>query len=255
VSPVRDAARNAYAQARVQARFSLRPREAFWRELEAGRDLPHLVDFVRGSGLGDAAGTLSAALDGHALEARLRGHWAATCAEIARWYPEAWRPAMDWLAWLPWLAPLAWLAHHDDAATWMPEDPALRTLATAQPAERAELLAETPFGPLRQAWQDDGDLAAGWHAHWRSTWPATGAVARRGLERLDAAVTALLPGGDGPALDPLVDLTGQAVTRVFRRHAGTPVAGLALLVLLALDHLRLRAALALARAFGQARAA
>jgi hypothetical protein len=45
------------------------------------------------------------------------------------------------------------------------------------------------------------------------------------------------------------------VTRVFRRTAGTPVAGLALLTLLLLDHLRLRAALAVARSFGQAVAA
>ena len=43
--------------------------------------------------------------------------------------------------------------------------------------------------------------------------------------------------------------------RVFRRFAGTPVAGLSLLVLLALDHARLRAALVGACWFGMSRTA
>ena len=51
------------------------------------------------------------------------------------------------------------------------------------------------------------------------------------------------------------EVTEAIVRRLFRRHAGTPVAGLCLLVLLWLDHLRLRAALAVARSFGMARAA
>ena len=252
---MRDSSRIAYAQARVQARFGQRPGEAFWRELEAGRDLPHLVEIVRGSRLGAATESLAPSLDGHALERRLRLRWRDACWEIASWYPETWRPAMAWLAWLPWLAPLAWLAHRPAALPWMKDDPLLGGLAGAEPGERPSLLGAGPWSPLQGEWNENGDLGEAWYRQWRRSWPTTDDSTRRGLERLANAVVGLGAGRSGPSLDVLVDVTEQAVTRVFRRHAGTPVAGLAMVVLLALDHLRLRAALAVARSFGQARAA
>lgn len=249
---MRDTSRIAYAQARVQARFSLRPHEAFWRELEAGRDLPHLVEFIRGSGLRDTSGLLGAALGAHAMEARLRTRWLASCEEVAAWYPASWRPAMRWLGWLPWIAPLGWLAHQGEAAPWMDEDVVLREFALAATEDRPASLPGGAPGPLEATRNPDGDLAATWHAHWRDSWPETDRGTRRGLERLAGAVESLLPGGTSLRLDPLVDATEDTARRLFRRHAGTPVAGLALIVLSALDYLRLRGALAVARSFGQA---
>lgn len=249
---MRDASRIAYAQARVQARFSLRPREAFWRELEAGRDLPHLIEFIRGSGLRDTSAVAGAVLDAHAMEARLRNRWLASCEEVANWYPTPWRPAMCWLGWLPWIAPLGWLAHKGEAASWMDDDAVLREFALAAAEEPQTSLPGGTLGPLAAAWSADGDLAAAWHAHWRDTWPDMGPATRRGLGRLAVTVESLLPGGTGLRLDPLVDAIEGTTRRLFRRHAGTPVAGLALIVLSALDYLRLRAALAVARSFGQA---
>lgn len=249
---MRDASRIAYAQARVQARFSQRPHEAFWRELEAGRDLPHLVEFIRGSGLRDTSGVVGASLDAHAMEARLRNRWLASCEEVAAWYPAAWSPSMRWLGWLPWIAPLGWLAHTRDAAPWMDDDAVLRGLARAAAEESPASLPGGALGPLEAAFSSAGDLAAAWHAHWRDTWPETGRGTRRGLDRLAGAVEGLLPGTTDLRLDPLVDAIEDTTTRLFRRHAGTPVAGLALIVLAALDYLRLRGALAVARSFGQA---
>jgi hypothetical protein len=250
-----EASRIGYAQARIQARFGGRPRETLWRELEAGRDLPHLLEILRAGGLRDAAESLAASMDGHVLESRLRGRWARACREVAGWYPEAWRTAIECLAWLPWLAPLGWLARRPDAAAWMQDDPLLGKLAAAEPAGRPDLLGAGPFAPFEPAWRAGGNLADAWHSHWRGSWPITDARARRGLERLDATLAAFLPGPSGQPFDELVAASEIAVTRVFRRHAGTPVAGLALLCLLALDRLRLRAALAVARSFGPARAA
>lgn len=252
---MRDSSRIAYAQARIQARFGQRPGEAFWRELEAGRDLPHLVEIVRGSGLGAVTESLAPSLDGHALEHRLRLRWRDACLEIAGWYPEAWRPAMTWLAWLPWLGPLTWLSHRPEALPWMKDDPLLGELAQAEPGERPTLLAAGPMAPLQGGWNESGNLGEAWYRQWRRSWPTTDESTRRGLDRLATAVVGLGAGRSGPPLDALVDATEKAATRVFRRHAGTVVAGLAMLVLLALDHLRLRAALAVARSFGQVRAA
>jgi hypothetical protein len=250
---VRDSARIAYAQARAQARFGGRPDDSLWRELEAGRDLPHLIELLRGSTLHRAVESLPATIEPHVLESRLRAHWSAACGEVGRWYPETWRTSLEWLATWPWVAPLAWSEHRPEASEWAGEDPLLGNTAAAA---ALSALADGPLHPLSAAVRDGQTLAEAWHAHWRATWPPTDRRQRHALDRLAGAVGGLLPGGpDTEPFDPLVERTEAVVTRVFRREAGTAIAGLALLVLLALDHLRLRAALAVACSFGTARAA
>lgn len=250
---MRDAARIAYAQARAQARFGDRPVDALWRELEAGRELPHLIEILRSSPLRGAVESIPPAVEPHALESLLRAHWETVCAEVARWYPAAWRPSLRWLGTLPWVAPLAWSEHRPEDPTWAEEDPLLGKTAAAA---ALSALADGPLRPLSATRRKGVPIAQAWHAHWRETWPSPGRQEQRALETLAEAVAGFLPGGpDGGPFDALVDRTEQSVTRVFRRQAGTAVAGLALLVLFCLDHLRLRAALAVARSFGQARAA
>jgi hypothetical protein len=255
---MRDSSRIAYAQARVQARFGERPTDAFWRELEAGRELAHLIEIVRPGPLGQAVEGVPPTVEAHALEARLRSHWAASCAEVAGWYPPDWRPAMAWLAWLPWLAGLGWLSQGRTPLAWMRDDRLLGPVASGDGEAQADALAASPLAPLATAFGSHENLAEAWRTHWRGLWPAAGAATRQGLARLDAALGGLLPGealASGPAFNAQADLTEAVVRRLFRRHAGTPVAGLCLLVLLWLDYLRLRAALAVARSFGMARAA
>lgn len=250
---MRDAARIGYAQARVQARFGGRPDDALWRELEAGRELPHLIEVLRGSPLRRAVESLPPTVEPHALEARLRAQWSAACGEVARWYPDAWRPSMQWLGTLPWIAPLTWARHPPDEPDRNDEDPQFGKTAAAA---ALSALAEGPLHPLAAALKEGTPAAQAWHAHWRSTWPSRDPAEQRALEQLAGTLGGFLPGGeDREPFEGLVERAEVAVTRVFRRQAGTAVAGLALLVLLALDYLRLRAALAVARSFGPARAA
>jgi hypothetical protein len=256
---MRDSSRIAYAQARVQARFSTRPTEAFWRELEAGRELPHLLEIVRPSSLGAALGSVAATANGHALEAQLRRHWVGACDEIAAWYPPDWQGAMRWLSWLPWVAGLQWLAQDRPAPSWMAGAPYFDGLVATE-AEQAQgkRLPEGPLAPLATAYAAGEDLAPAWRSHWRSQWPTADVQLLRGLGRLDAALEAFLPGTMDPQSAPFdvaVEIAQAAIRRVFRRFAGTPVAGMALLLLLALDHLRLRAALTVACWFTVARTA
>lgn len=249
---MRDTARIAYAQARAQARFGGRPDDALWRELEAGRDLPHLVELLRGSSLRAAVETLPATIEPHALESRLRAHWSAACSEVARWYPEDWTAALQWLATLPWVAPLAWSEHRPEEDGWSGEHPLLGNTAAAA---ALSALSDGPLHPLAAAARGKRTVAEAWHAHWRRTWPAADRREVLALEKLAAAIAGFLPGGtDTEPFDALVERTEAAATRIFRRLAGTAVAGVALLVLFCLDHLRLRAALAVARSFGPARA-
>jgi len=255
---MRDTSRIAYAQARIQARFSNRPTETFWRELEAGRELSHLLEIVRPSTLGAALGPVAATVNGHALEAQLRQHWVNACDEIAAWYPPAWRASMQWLGWLPWVAGLQWLAQEEPAPAWMANAPHFEVLATASTDVPGERLPAGPLAPLAGAFAAGEDLAAAWRAHWRSEWPVTDVGLLRGLGQLDAALGSFLPGTMDPKAAPFdaaVEIAQAAIRRVFRRLAGTPVAGMALLLLLSMDHLRLRAALTAACWFGMARAA
>jgi len=255
---MRDSSQIAYAQARVQARFSNRPTETFWRELEAGRELLHLIEFVRPSALGAVVGSVSATVDGHAIEARLRDHWSAACAEVASWYPPSWRPAMRWLAWLPWIAGLEWLARDRPAPGWMQDAAPLDELADESAEARAGRLLDEPLAALAGAFGTGRGLAGAWHAQWREQWPSGNRRLLRGLDQLDAALGYFLPGSGDPdaaPFDAVVDMAEATARRVFRRFAGTPVAGLSLLVLLALDHARLRAALVGACWFGMSRTA
>jgi hypothetical protein len=255
---MRDSSRIAYAQARVQARFSRRPTEAFWRELEAGRELPHLLEIIRPSPLGAALGSVAATVNGHAIEAQLRQHWVDACREVAAWYPPCWRMSMQWLSWLPWIAGLQWLAQDRPAPGWMASAPRFDGLAGAPAEVPLERLQRGPLAPLAGAFAAGENLAEAWHAQWRSLWPQGETRLLRGLGQLDAALGMFLPGTADPQAAPFdatVDVAQAAIRRVFRRHAGTPVAGLALLLLLALDYLRLRAALAVACWFGTARTA
>ena len=257
---MRDTARLGYAQARAQARFGARPTDSFWRELEAGRALPHLVEIVRASPLATAVESLPAGVDPHALEAQLRRRWVSVVEETASWYPARVRPSFEWLGWLPWLASLTWLAQGMPSVAWMAQDARIAELAGTEPIERASRLLDGPLAPFRPAFEADpqSSVARAWHAHWKRSWPALGTDSRPGLDRLDAALSRITPGEDAdprPGFDALTDAVETVATRLFRRHAGTPVAGLALLVLLRLDHMRLRAALATARLFGEARAA
>jgi len=246
-----DSARIGYAQARVQARLGDRPSEPFWRELEAGREFPHLLDWARSSALAEAVSALGGDVGVHALETRLRRHWVETCEEVASWYPAFARESMRWLQWLPFLPALAWLAQDKPPPPWMQEDPVLRPVAlAADPEERTARLGESELTPLVPAFAAKGDLAAAWHRHWRDCWPDAD---QRALVRLEQAIASLLPGaegGTGPAFDALVDAAATDALRLFRRHVCSPVAGLCLLLLLWLDHLRLRAALVAARLFG-----
>ena len=253
---MRDSARLAYAQARIQGRHGRRPDAGFWRGVDATRDFEHVIELIRGSPYRAAALSLSSQTGVHELERRLREEWVEACEEVAAWYPPSWRPAMLWMCWLPWLPPLTWLAAGKEPQPWMRDDPRLAQLL----GERgpAAAIAGTEFAPLATGFEPAGSVRTAWRHHWRTLWQSLPTRDARGLERLDAAFAfRLLPPRDRPPVDfeTVIEDTVVAIERLFRRHAGTPVAGLAWLALAALDRLHLRAALAAANVFGERAAA
>lgn len=253
-----DASRLGYAQARIQARHAARPAPVFWRQLQAGRQIDHLLETLRASPLARAVAGVTASATPHELEARLRQFWVEQCRTTARWHPERWQPALEWLSWLPWLPALTWLERGRAPLAWMQADAMLAPLVTVPADERPAALEAGPLAPLAAAWRDGGALPAAWDSHWRSAWQPVAARHRPGLEALSSIHQRLWPASyaaAGPACDALLDGCEVAALRLFRLHAGSAVAGIAFVTLDWLDILRLRAAVLVASVFADARAA
>jgi hypothetical protein len=160
------------------------------------------------------------------------------------------------MRWLPFLPALTWLAAGKAPLAWMRDDPYLAPLLDAPGPAAA--IAGTELAPLASGFEPAGSVRTAWRHHWRTLWQPLPPRHARGLERLDAAFAfRLLPPRDRPPVDfeSVIEETSAAVERLFRRHAGTAVAGLAWLALGALDRLHLRAALSAARVFGDGAAA
>lgn len=241
----------AYAQARMQARLGQRISGDDLQRARAARDLPAYLQQVRSTSLARHVARLTADMDAHEAERRLREQWGSTVEEVARWLPDTWRAATLWLRWLPYLPALQKLARGGRAADWTREDPVLARVVAAQPGRRAGVLGGTALEPLQSAVAAHGDATAAWLAHWRSLWPPD-PDARRALDRLlheVATVPARADGSDPRAssVDSLRAL-GRRFLRAFRHHPLTPVAAYAWLGLEALDQLELRGAIAMRKA-------
>lgn len=234
-----------YALARVQAHFGRRLGETDWRMLEASRDLSHYLDAVRAGALADWVSALDLTRDCHAIERSLRIEWRHYVKRVASWHPQAWQPWITWLAWLPTLSLLAQLARAEPAPAWLMADPVCGPIAPGVPAERSTALQGTALAVFEPA--ISGRLAVGtlWRLQWLALTPRTDERTRQLLGNLSRAI--------GTYADQLARASGSAtaarqlladrLTKLFRAGAGTVVATICYLALLALDLERLRGGL------------
>jgi hypothetical protein len=139
------------------------------------------------------------------------------------------------------------LARGGRPPAWTRDDPVLGRIVAAEPATRAAALPGTPLAPLSVALASHGSITAAWAAHWRSIWP-TGAREHRGLGQLAAAVKSLDASLRAAPVTATSDDAGTTLARralrIFRAHPLSLAAGVAYLVLVALDLLALRGAVA-----------
>lgn len=233
----------AYAGARLQARYAGRPTASTWSHFARIGDFGHLVQTVRGAGLGPWVADLGADTGAHGIEARLRDRYRREVHEVARWLPADWEAAGAWFAWIPDLAALAHLRRRRPAWPWMDDDAVARALG-GHGGPRPPGLAD--FAALLDAPADRGTVADLWLASWRRRWPGT--RTRRGrapLEPLQRHLRALL------GLDAAADRTGaeHGLRRTFRRHTREPAGAFAYLALLYIQFRRLRGLLLQRRLF------
>jgi len=237
-----------YVQARLQARHGERLQEADWHALEAARSLDQYIERSRASSLRRFTARFSSRMTSHALERALRGAWRDYVAELAAWSLPVWRPAILWTASLPDL-PVIDALLRGERPPWAEADPVFAEFAEGKPREAKRFA----LAPLLPGEKRAATLPQRWHAQWQALWPKGRARERRALAKLTELVRRHVErlGGAGAqeASAPYRQELAQAVTRMFRRQSGTPVAVFCHLVLVALDLERLRGGLARRRLF------
>jgi hypothetical protein len=230
-----------YALTRVQSQYGARPHASDWRRLEASHDLGQYLEGARGSIFGPWIAALDRTRDAHAIERTLRAAWRSYVAVVAAWHPRCWQAWLTWLEWLPSLGLIPQLEHAGPVPEWLLADPILgrRTaLAAFEPAIAGRV-------PLAQLWL----------ARWRELRPPLDATTAQLLAAVGKAVRehAQRIAQDGADAVALREQLRVRLKRLFRAAAGTPVATLCHLVLMALDFERLRGGLVNRSLFGRGR--
>ncbi len=231
----------AYAQARVQARHGERLTPSDWQLLETSRGAGQYLHAARATALAPRVQSLSATSDAHVIERTLRREWRGDVHHAAGWIPGAWRPAVEWTAWLADLPAIAWLEHGGEVLPWMHDDPVVSHFATVDAAARHRELAIAGLEPVVAA----RDVATGWLMHFRALWPA-----QDGSTRSLQAYVDLVSGSRRRVADPATGAGNAArdeleakTVRIIRRNLEEPVTIFCHLLLVALDLGRLRSGL------------
>jgi hypothetical protein len=149
-----------YAHARIWARHGERPDEALWRRIEVTRDLATVLEIARAATLGRWLEGIGPDADVHAIEGAVRRHWRERVAEVARWMPPAWAPAVAWCAVLVDLPAIQHLARGGAPLPWMAYDPPCRALldGAAPAADPARALLDAASAEpqrLLPLWRDE----------------------------------------------------------------------------------------------------
>jgi hypothetical protein len=239
-----------YVQARLQARHGERLQDADWRALEAARSLDQFIERSRATALRRFSERLNAGMSSHAIERSLRAAWRDYVAEVAGWGPLDWRPAVLWMSHLADLPAIDALLR-GETPDWAQQD--ARLLAFLETERHT---AKAPLAPVLPAPERESTLTRRWYAHWRTLWPR--GEAQRALTHLvdtvKAHVDRLARADRQETSAPYRRELARNVTRMFRRHGGSPIAVFCHLTLVALDLERLRGGLVRRRLFGPARA-
>jgi hypothetical protein len=250
----------AYAQARLQSRYGARAGAPLWNQVRSAQSFGVALETLRASRLAPWVAAIAADAGADDVELALRQAFRETVAETARWLPAPWSPAFAWAALAVDLPAVVHLAAGEAPWAWMRRDAVLSPCVDGDADARRAALRRSAFGPVVAAIGAAAPRAGGadsaraaWGDEWRRRWPRTEPATRAGLEGLLALVERHLAAfAAATAGDPWTlrrDLE-RAVAIRFRRHAFTPAAAFAYLLLVALDLERLRAHLALRAAFG-----
>jgi len=234
-----------YALTRVQSQYGSRLGMSEWRRLEASHDLGQYLEAARSSIFGPWVSSLDRGRDAHVIERTLRGAWRSYVGTVAAWHPRRWQPWLTWLEWLPTLGLIARLEHAGPVPAWLLADPILGAAARGASAEWTAAVKGTALEFFEPAITGRVPLAELWLSRWRELQPPVEAFTEQLLAAITRAVQEharrlAVEGANGVALR---DQLRVRLSKLFRAAAGTVVATLCHLALMALDFERLRGGL------------
>jgi hypothetical protein len=228
-----------YALTRVQSQYAARPDSGQWRRLEGSHDLGQYLEGARGSIFGPWIASVDRNRDAHAIERTLREAWRRYVRSIAAWHPRAWQPWLTWFEWLPTLGLMTQLEGSGALPAWLSADPIAGHKSALSAFEPAIV----------------GRVAAGelWLTRWRQLRPTFDFGTEQLLAALSKAVREHLRALAVESADAVALRTQlrERLNRLFRLAAGTAVATLCHLILMALDFERLRGGLLSRSLFGR----
>jgi hypothetical protein len=241
-----------YAHARTSARLSQRPGERLAHQLRACRSIAAQLEAVRASPAASYVSGVEAAGSIDSIEAAFRQQFRLRVEELANWSPDAWKPAIRFVASLLDLPVLLHLSGTVTLPGWVHADAALAHLARPDALERRiGIAADYPW--LRTAFETEARASTraarlhpalqAWLRRWRTLWPACSADERANLEQLVLIIERHLLRFGTLAVEDAgaarMELASQ-LSNLMRRAAVEPTALFAWLALLALDLERLR---------------
>ena len=231
-----------YALVRVQAQYGRRPDTNEWRRLEASHDLGQYLEAARSSLFDPWVSSLDRSRDVHVIERTLRVAWRSYVRRVAGWHPRRWQPWLTWLEWLPTLGLMGRVEHAGQAPVWLLADPILGTVVQGVPAERAAVIKGTALAAFEPAIAGRVPLADLWLRRWRERRPSVDTFTEQLLAAVGRAVQehARMLAVEGADAGALREGLRERLNRLFRAAAGTVVATLCHLALMALDFERLR---------------
>lgn len=234
-----------YALTRVQSQYGSRLAAGDWRRLEASHDLGQYLESARNSALAPWVFPLDRHRDAHVIERSLRSAWRRYVNVVAAWHPRCWQPWLAWLEWLPSLALLAQLARTEPAPAWLLADSVIGPAAAGTAVERLAALEGTTLAGFEPAIAGRLPLAELWVARWRELQPPADPLTEQLLAAVCRAVQehARRLEAESADADMLRDQLRERLKGLFRAAAGTVVATLCHLTLMALDFERLRGGL------------
>ncbi len=164
---------------------------------------------------------------------------------VAGWHPRQWQAWLTWLEWLPTLGLIARLKSADSMPDWLLADPLLGPVAAKTSAERPATLKRSELAVFGPAIAGRVPLRELWLTHWWNLRPRMDALTEERLKAFSTVVEEharglTQEGANGVALR---DHLQERLNRQFRAAAGTVVATLCHLALMALDFERLRGGL------------
>ncbi|MBF0462375.1 MAG: hypothetical protein HQL87_13390 [Magnetococcales bacterium] len=223
----------AYLQARLQAHHGRRLDEDGWQHLERVNSYRLFLKNARDTALAPWLQAVGEANDPLVVEQRLWEALRHSVAQVARWAPPEWQPAITWTI------PLWQL-------------PARRHLWQGQPLPPGLLLADADADgivALEQAWRGGVPLLQAWLAHWRQLWPPQrgrqGDPLEQWIKIAQDHVTRFAALPDATAAKAARLALQQQLRGLFRRYSGQPAVLFVHLALMALDFARLRGDLVL----------